>query len=110
MYWSPIPRLLRQVVLVLGPFLRVTMLGNHACRVNRLVQYSANFEIFGVFSIERLPMFQALNIVKRWKSQSCVMHTFNSPSLKSRISYVKCSLKQPVPNALAPSTPALVTS
>lgn len=63
MYHWPIPRLFRQVDF--GLLFRVAMLGNHACRVNRFVQYCTDFVILGVFSIERLPMFQALNIVNR---------------------------------------------
>lgn len=87
---------------------RDTMYRNRTGRINRGVRDPSNFEVILVLRVEGFPMLDSLQKgVSLRSSPEMGRHTSSSLSSKPRKSCVRWSLKHPVPNARAASTPAL---
>lgn len=104
-------RSFRQLLL---PSLRDTVKRRISLGINRLQRHPAYFPVGVVVAVELLPVFDTLKtritIRQTWHNESMiwkVIRTSRSSWFRPRLSCVMCSLKQPVPNALAPSLPAL---
>lgn len=106
----PLLRIPLGVDVIFTRLLWIAMLDNRTCRVNRRMRHSANLKVVLMIFIKLFPMLNALylsNASIKYFPKQPVDLAFNSLSVRPRKSCVRCVLKQPVPNARAPSTPAL---
>lgn len=89
-------------------FFRLTVHWERARRVDRRVVHPADLPVRLVFPEERFPVLHALqNNMSEEGARGEGRRAWSSLEESPRRSCVRCSLKHPVPNARAASTPAL---